>query len=72
MVDAEIIRYTIEQIGKSKMGESFELSEVAKEISFANWEELMEPVQLVADVMVQQGKLELKGSEITYLGSHSR
>ncbi len=72
MVDAEIIRYTIEQIGKSKMGESFELSEVAKEISFANWEELMEPVQLVADVMVQQGKLELNGSEITYLGSHSR
>lgn len=70
MVDADTIKRTIEELGR--IGEPFRLSEVAQILDLANWEEIMEPIQLVAEVMVQQGVLHMENDEVTYVGNTSR
>ena len=62
MIDAEKIKNAILELGRKKgQGVPFALEDVARELDFANWEELMEPVTLVAEVLVMQGILEKKG-----------
>ncbi len=69
MVDADQIKRAIEKIGRKNTGSPFELSEVAKELDLANWEEIMERIRLVAEVMVSQGLMRMEDDQITYVGS---
>ena len=65
MIAADHIRRAILIMAKKKgPGNPFPLSEVARELDFANWEEVMEPVELVAEVLVMQGYLEKKGEDV--------
>lgn len=69
MVDADQIKQSIEKLGSRNTGKSFTLSDVAKDLDFANWEEIMERIRLVAEVMESQGLVSLEGEKITYIGS---
>jgi hypothetical protein len=69
MVDADQIKRAIEKIGSKHTGKPFELSEVAKELDLANWEEIMERIRLVAEVLESQGLIRLEDDKITYVGS---
>ncbi len=65
MIAADQIRKAILATAKKKgAGNPFPLSQVARELDFANWEEVMEPVELVAEVLVMQGYLEKKGDQV--------
>ncbi|MEJ2003560.1 MAG: DUF3253 domain-containing protein [Cyclobacteriaceae bacterium] len=65
MIAADQIRMAILSVARKKgAGNPFPLSQVARELDLANWEELMEPVELVAEVLVLQGYLERKGDNV--------
>ena len=69
MIDAEQIRKAILDMAKIKGPYTpFALSEVAKELDLENWEEVMEPVNLVAEVLILQGYL-LKEGEYVILSA---
>jgi hypothetical protein len=65
MIAADQIRATIFMVGR-RHGQynPFPLSDVAKELDLLNWEELMESVNLVAEVLILQGHLEKKGDQV--------
>jgi hypothetical protein len=68
MVDADEIKRTIIELGKMSHGKPFDLSDVAKQLDLANWEEIMERIRLVAEVMAGQGLIQLKNDQVTYAG----
>ena len=52
-------------MGKRKgLNTPFPLSDVARELDAENWEELMEPVNLVAEVLIMQGYISREGEFI--------
>jgi len=65
MIAADQIRSAILALAKKKgPGNPFSLSQVARELDLANWEELMESVELVGEVLVLQGYLERKEEQV--------
>ncbi|WP_225699320.1 hypothetical protein [Fulvivirga sedimenti] len=55
-------------MGKRKgLNSPFPLSDVAKELDPVNWEELMEPVNLVAEVLIMQGYIKKEGDFIALM-----
>lgn len=72
MVDAKTIKQTILTLGNQRKGAPVTLAEVAKTLDLANWEEIIESVRLVAEVMELQGIITVKADVIDYAGKLKR
>jgi hypothetical protein len=61
MIAADKIKAFILDMAKSRKDQFFTPEEVARKLDPVQWEQLMESVNLVAEVMVMQGLLEKRG-----------
>ncbi len=73
MIAADEIKTAILEMGKKKgLNTPFPLSDVAKELDPENWEELMEPVNLVSEVLIMQGYISKDGDLIALMVGKER
>ena len=71
MIAADKIKTFILDMAKERGDKFFTTEEVARRLDPEQWEQLMEPVNLVAEVMVMQSILEKRGSNLK-LASNQR
>ncbi len=71
MIAADKIKAFILNMARSRGDNFFTAEEVARQLDPEQWEQLMEPVNLVAEVLVMQGVLEKRGLNLK-LASNQR
>lgn len=69
MIAADKIKEFIMDMAKSRADKFFTTEEVARKLDPEQWEQLMEPVNLVAEVLVMQGILEKRGQNFKLAGT---
>jgi hypothetical protein len=68
MIAADQIKSAILEMGKRRgLNMPFLLSDVARELDPVNWDELMEPVNLVAEVLIMQGYISRDGEFVSLM-----
>ncbi len=69
MIAADKIKTFILDLAKERGDKLFTTEEVARRLDPEQWEQLMEPVNLVAEVLVMQSILEKRGSNFKLASS---
>lgn len=69
MIAADKIKTFILDLAKERGDKLFTTEEVARRLDPEQWEQLMEPVNLVAEVLVMQSILEKRGSNLKLASS---
>jgi hypothetical protein len=69
MIAADRIKAYILDLAKSRGDKFFTTEEVARNLDPEQWELIMEPVNLVAEVLVMQGLLEKRGANLKLASS---
>lgn len=69
MIAADKIKAFILDMARSRGDQFFTPEEVARKLDPEQWEQLMESVNLVAEVMVMQGLLEKRGINLKLASS---